>query len=431
MKASLSLVLHSKLYASGEQAIMLRLILTLPGEKPVFHRLKLHTIDARHWDQRKKRIKPSHPNAIVLNTKITTLFNSAETRLMDLQRAGLALDADVILGRSVAVAAESVTLVAHARAYVEARRLSGAPGTWEKYNGHVNQLETFFATKALVAITEQDILRFTDWLRQGGGTNQVKQSGKPRKTRAVQSPNTVHRRMKFVHGLFLDAMRKGLVRADPFVNLTFKAVRVRKPKLTRAQLDALENAPDLSERETLARDTFLLQVWAYGARIGDALSWQTNQIITRADGVYLDYTSLKTADVLSVRLPPKAAELFRQYAPKPGTAGSEYALPWMRNYTPRPDLSGQQARAHRMKALSSRTALCNHALSRVALKAGVDIHLTTHIARHTFATLADASVTDKRKISAALGHSKFSTTEIYLSDLRQSDVNDAMDSVWE
>ena len=72
----------------------------------------------------------------------------------------------------------------------------------------------------------------------------------------------------------------------------------------------------------------------------------------------------------------------------------------------------------------------NKALKRIAQKAGIDINLSTHMARHSFANLADERVADKRKIYAALGQSKFSTTEIYLKELRQSDVNDAMDAVF-
>jgi integrase len=70
-------------------------------------------------------------------------------------------------------------------------------------------------------------------------------------------------------------------------------------------------------------------------------------------------------------------------------------------------------------------------LNEIAKLAGISVHLTTHVAHHTFARLADSRVANKRKISAALGHSKFSTTEVYLEQLRMSDLDDDMAVVYE
>ncbi len=55
--------------------------------------------------------------------------------------------------------------------------------------------------------------------------------------------------------------------------------------------------------------------------------------------------------------------------------------------------------------------------------------LTIYVARHTFARLADRTVADKREITKALRHSKFSMTEEYLEELRMSDLDD-MDAVY-
>jgi integrase len=180
-------------------------------------------------------------------------------------------------------------------------------------------------------------------------------------------------------------------------------------------------------REHDARNTFLLQFYAYGSRISDALTWKKTDVRKEGDLWYLSYTSMKTGTLVDVRLNAKAKELVAYYLV---TVPGPFLLPWLAKFEYIPSLTDQQNRERLIKQVESKTSIVNGQLKEVASKAGLEIHLTTHIARHTFATLADQVVTDKRKISAALGQARFATTEIYLAELRQDDVNDAMDVLW-
>jgi integrase len=131
---------------------------------------------------------------------------------------------------------------------------------------------------------------------------------------------------------------------------------------------------------------------------------------------------MKTGDLIDVRLNEKAKELVQHYLE---TVPGLFLLPWLSKFIFLPNLTDQQSKGRLIEQIESKTFIVNKNLKQIAEKLGWDnINLTTHIARHTFATLADS------RISAALGHSKFSTTEVYLSELRQSDVNDAMDELW-
>lgn len=55
----------------------------------------------------------------------------------------------------------------------------------------------------------------------------------------------------------------------------------------------------------------------------------------------------------------------------------------------------------------------NSYLDEVAAKAGVKKHLTTHIARHTFATMSLNNHVPLETIQKMLGHSDIATTQIY------------------
>lgn len=425
---SLKLILHSKRYSDGTAPLMLQCIVGKTDTEPAqTTRLTLTKVQPEHYDPASGRVTRKHPNYIAVNALISRRWSDAEQRKIDAERTGV-VNIDYILSGEVkqnaSAPANRATLFVHGQQYADARRQRGMLSTAEKYDSHVEQLRLFLneTDVALADIDEAWVLRFVEWLRLGG-RSRIKGKG-----RAVKSPNTLHRRMKFLNGLFIDARKRGLMTHDPMLHLTFKPTKARKPKLSVDQVEVLKAAQGLSERETLARDTFLLQLWAYGSRISDVLMLTTSNLVTAADGTYLSYNSMKTGQQVTVRLPGEAVTMLARYTPAPDEL--PYLLPWMRTIR-MPTHAGQDEQSNYLRSqIESKTQLCNKALKRIAERTQISINLTTHIARHTFANLADQRVTDKRKISAALGHTKFSTTEIYLSDLRSNEINDAMDEIW-
>jgi site-specific recombinase XerD len=81
---------------------------------------------------------------------------------------------------------------------------------------------------------------------------------------------------------------------------------------------------------------------------------------------------------------------------------------------------------------SSCTALVNKRLKVIQHDLNIPFRLTTHIARHTFAHLADISGADSREIQGMLEHSSLEQTERYIKVLRQTDrLNTAADKVFD
>lgn len=62
----------------------------------------------------------------------------------------------------------------------------------------------------------------------------------------------------------------------------------------------------------------------------------------------------------------------------------------------------------------------NSYLEEIATKAEIKKHLTTHIARHTFATMSLNNHVPLETVSKMLGHSDISTTQIYVTMLDQT-----------
>ena len=77
------------------------------------------------------------------------------------------------------------------------------------------------------------------------------------------------------------------------------------------------------------------------------------------------------------------------------------------------------------------TALVNRYIKIVAARAGIEKHITSHTARHSFADAARIELGGNIKaIQEMLNHGQLRTTEIYVSDLTESELDTATLSVY-
>ena len=67
----------------------------------------------------------------------------------------------------------------------------------------------------------------------------------------------------------------------------------------------------------------------------------------------------------------------------------------------------------------------NRALKKIAELSGISIPLSMYTSRHSWASIARNMKVDLPVISRALGHNNESTTRIYLSDIKNTDVDKA------
>ena len=68
----------------------------------------------------------------------------------------------------------------------------------------------------------------------------------------------------------------------------------------------------------------------------------------------------------------------------------------------------------------------NPCLAEIGKMAGLETHLTTYTARHTFATVLKRSGVNIAIISESMGHSDIATTQIYLDSFENSQIDEAM-----
>ena len=163
-------------------------------------------------------------------------------------------------------------------------------------------------------------------------------------------------------------------------------------KLLALQLDHL---PHLA----FARDIFMFSFMAMGMPFVDIAHLKWQQI---HNGV-LHYARHKTGHKVCVAIEPYMAEIINRHS----ITGSEYVFPILANTT--------SANIH--ATYLKRLRAYNYALHRLSLLIGSSRTLSSYVARHSWASLAYRSGIDISLIAKAMGHTKLSTTLIYIRAL--------------
>ncbi len=231
--------------------------------------------------------------------------------------------------------------------------------------------------------------------------------------------NTVATAMKAIRTVVRRAVAEGHIgfADNPFNGHRIKHEQTERVRLTLAEvqkIEALELSPGTIE--AVARDCWLFAFYTGGTRVGDVIQTRWQSV---AGGKHT-YRMGKNKKSGSVRLVPQAQAVLDRYAPSHDKADpAAFVFPLLANR----DLSTPELKK---RALQSRTTQINKALKEVARAAGVRKHLTSHVARHSWADLARRMGWDLYSISRVLRHSNLKVTERYLDSFDEEDINRRM-----
>ena len=157
----------------------------------------------------------------------------------------------------------------------------------------------------------------------------------------------------------------------------------------------LDSQPHLA----LARDLFVFSFMAMGMPFVDIAYLKWHQI---NDGV-MHYARHKTGHKVCVNVEPCMAEIINRHA----ITSSEYVFPLLAGTT------ADNVHPTYLKRLRS----YNYALRRLSSLINTSRTLSSYVARHSWASLAYRSGLDISQIAKAMGHTKLSTTLIYIRAL--------------
>lgn len=231
--------------------------------------------------------------------------------------------------------------------------------------------------------------------------------------------NTIHSDLKDIRAWFNDAIKDDkLFGFDlyPFHEFSIKRERTTKEKLSLEEVKAFFEVDILDPKVDAARDTWALSYYIYGMRIGDIVFLQDDNI--KNDRIV--YRMGKSHKMNSIKLNAPAKVILEKYSGK----GNKYLFPFVnpnKDYKTDKEIKGEG---------SSAVAKIRKLLKIAAALAGIQMSVSSHQSRHTFAYHAYQKTKDIRAIQKALNHSKIETTEGYLKDMGEDDMDNFSDKFY-
>jgi site-specific recombinase XerD len=186
------------------------------------------------------------------------------------------------------------------------------------------------------------------------------------------------------------AISEGLLEKDPFLGMKFRIDPVKTEVLSTEELDRLAEKEFNNERLDQVRDVFLFCCYT-GLAFIDAKELKRDELVLAADrSLWIRKNRSKTKNEFMVPLLKVPLAILEKYDMMFGYQGTSPVLPV---------LSNQRYNAY---------------LKEIADICGIRKRLTTHVARHTFATVITlTNGIPLETVSKMLGHSSVAMTQRY------------------
>lgn len=221
--------------------------------------------------------------------------------------------------------------------------------------------------------------------------------------RSEYAARTAVRQLSAFRRFFRYCAAESLIQNCPTDDVLAPLVGKSLPKsLTEDEVAELLNAPDLSAAIGLRDRSMLETLYGAGLRVSELVDLQLGSV-NRTDG-WIRLTGKGSKERL-VPLGEHAVHWLNEYI--------EYSRPTLLKHKVSNDLY-VTARGKRM----TRQALWSN-IRKYTIKAGIEVEITPHSLRHSFATHLLDHGADIRTIQQLLGHSDLSTTQIYTHVSRQ------------
>lgn len=209
------------------------------------------------------------------------------------------------------------------------------------------------------------------------------------KTEKKCAHNTTIKYIKHLKKITNIALANGWMKKDPFANIRYKWEPVQVGYLTEDELQKIKNKEFSIKRLEQVRDVYLFCCFT-GLAFVDMESLKESDIIVQNGKKWIQKRRQKTNSLSTIPLLPPAEAILEKYKAQRATFDNGKLLPVITN--------------QRM----------NSYLKEIADLCGIEKNLSTHTARHTFATTVTLSnQVSIEVVSKMLGHSSINMTKRY------------------
>ena len=365
------------------------------------------SVAREYWNAETQKVTDNCPERDNIQFQITAKIKEYSKKIQRLEALDIPVNFDTLFDakptRSV-----GITIEDGFNAEIERLESLGKINSATKHKYALQVLNGYKPTTMALAAIDLDYLKGLElYLRQRGNKD-----------------NSIATRFAIFKAIYNKAVKEGkvTVKQNPFSLFQVGSLwaKTRKRAIDKDDIQRLvdlEIADDhTTEYRRLAKDLFLFSYFTAGMNFGDIARLRYKDIVKGR----VNYSRHKTQKLLSFQLVPMALQILGKY----GTAGhgEDYIFPILNR---REHTTPQQIFNRLHKVLRK----VNRELKTLGEQIGLEMPLTTYVARHTFATVLKRSGVNIAIISESLGHSDLSTTQIYLDSFENSQIDAAMQNL--
>ncbi len=350
-------------------------------------------VQPTEWDADECEMVTSAPSRSMIQNRINSDVVLLRRIITDLDGSGMDYSVEDIINRYKSPQSH-ILVLDYMRTQIEQLRATNRLGTAKNYEKTMCSFGEFLGDVRLPlsALTEQVITDYNSFLIQRGLVR-----------------NSVSFYMRVLRAIYNKAVRQKLIEQQhPFTEVYTGIDRTRKRAVSESiivQLHRLEL--ETGTPLALCRDIFIFSYCTRGMAFVDIAYLRKSNL---QNGM-ICYARRKTGQLLSVRIEPSIQRIIDRYA----NSDSPYVFPILSS------LDANEAYEQYQVALNNH----NRLLGRLSEMLGCGCKLTSYTSRHSWATAARNHNVPISVISQGMGHTSEQTTQIYLTMLENSVIDDA------
>jgi len=371
---------RTKLLKNGEAPIFVRI--TVDKERAEFGLKK--SVLPKNWDESNQRVKGKSQTAEETNSSIDTILKKIEAITSYMAMEGEEITANIIKEKLVGKKEDRRTILKIFKTHNEnARKLIGidfAKATVVRYETSYKHTYDFIRWQykredlPLDEINQQFISNYELYFKT------VRKCGH----------NTTTKYLKNFKKIIRIALDNGWIKKDPFASIRFKLKPVDAIYLTNNELKKIRTKQINIERIAQVRDVFLFCCFT-GLAFSDVKTLKKEHISVDPEGIsWIHKKRHKTNQMSTILLFDVAKKLLNKYESHPEVVSKQVLLPV---------ISNQKMNAY---------------LKEIADLCDIEKPISTHTARHTFATTVMTENDMPIEVtSKSLGHSNIKMSQRY------------------
>ena len=350
-------------------------------------------LQPNEWDAMNEQISTSFADRSLIQNRIDSDISLLKRIVKDLENSGVNYSVSDIIKRYKSPECH-VLVLDFMQNQIRLLRNANRLGTALNYEKTMKNFAEFLGGVNLPfsAMTEQLIADYNAFLVQRGMVR-----------------NSISFYMRIMRAVYNKAVRQKLVeQSHPFTEVYTGIDRTRKRAVSESVISQLYKLK-LPEGTplSLARDIFIFSYCTRGMAFVDIAYLKKENI---QNGV-ICYARRKTGQLLSVRIEPSIQRIIDRYS----SALSPYVFPILTS------TETKEAYEEYLVAINNH----NRLLRRLSKMLPAGCKLTSYTSRHSWATAARNHNVPISVISAGMGHTSEQTTQIYLTMLENSVIDNA------